>query len=187
MARSKKSRRPSNSTRRTRLATPALERCSRRRIVRPRPKPRSRKLSRLTRNRSRLSSDWQISIGRPERKTKLRRRWRAAQKLDPDNSLTNRMLALFQIAIGEPAKAEPYLAEAGRGREKHQRPNRPRGLLHRLRSIQGCRPGPPTPGVSQGDAKHGRSSPGQARFSRGPPAGSAQATRRAPVTRAQQR
>ena len=35
----------------------------------------------------------------------------AAHKLDPDNSLTNRMLALFQIAIGEPAKAEPYLAK----------------------------------------------------------------------------
>ena len=35
----------------------------------------------------------------------------AAHKLDPDNTLTNRMLALFQIAIGQPAKAEPYLAK----------------------------------------------------------------------------
>ena len=35
----------------------------------------------------------------------------AAYQLDPNNSLTNRMLALFQISIGQPAKAEPYLAK----------------------------------------------------------------------------
>ena len=35
----------------------------------------------------------------------------AAHKLEPDHPLTNRMLALFQIAIGKPAKAEPYLAK----------------------------------------------------------------------------
>lgn len=32
-----------------------------------------------------------------------------AHKLQPDHPLTNRMLALFQIAIGKPADAEPYL------------------------------------------------------------------------------
>ena len=35
----------------------------------------------------------------------------AAHKLQPDHPLTNRMLALFQIAIGRPANAEPYLAK----------------------------------------------------------------------------
>ena len=35
----------------------------------------------------------------------------AAHQLDPDNPLTNRMLALFQIAIGQPTKAEPYLVK----------------------------------------------------------------------------
>ena len=111
----------------------------------------------------------------------------AAYQLDPNNSLTNRMLALFQISIGQPAKAEPYLAKLAEdtkntnaqivladyyiasGRSKDAVP-----VLERMLSVKETR--------SAADLRLA-----ELDFREGRRPRSAEATRRAPETRAQQR